>query len=135
MFPLELEQHAFRARNGEYGWTRAQIPLVAQILCRHGLAILGGELWWVRDGVEDWVGVIPQRRGDPAVYSWETEREPVEPWQEFVERGVADTLSAADRWPGPDDLPSDLGGRILYNLCWVSESEHADLCGGRSNGG
>jgi len=32
-----------------------------------------------------------------------------------------------ERWPGPDDLPPDLPGRILYNLTWVTEAEFQDL--------
>lgn len=67
MFPPELERDAFRAGSGEFGWTRAQIPLVVDILRSHGIGILGGEMWWVRDGIAAWVGVIPQRHGPPAV--------------------------------------------------------------------
>ena len=32
MFPAELEQDAFRASNDEFGWTRAQIPVVVNIV-------------------------------------------------------------------------------------------------------
>lgn len=73
MFPADLERDAFRARasNGEFGWTRAQIPLVVDVLRSHGIGILGGELWWVRDGFACWEGAIPQRRGRPGVYVWE----------------------------------------------------------------
>lgn len=49
MFPTELERHNFRADNGEFGWTRAQIPQVVHILPSEKQAILGEELWWVRD--------------------------------------------------------------------------------------
>jgi hypothetical protein len=123
MFPPELERGAFRASNGEFGWTRAQIPVVVEALQADGLAILGGELWWVRDGFADWVGVIPQRHGPPGVYHWETTREPGEPWPHFGERGASDALAAVERWPTPTDLPPDLLGRILYNLTWVSDVE------------
>src|SRR5258708_750873 len=110
MFPLELERDVFQADNGEFGWTCGQIPLVVDILRRHKLGILGGELWWVRDGIPDWDGLIPQRHGPPAVYSWETERRSGEPWPHFVERGAADSLAAVERWPDPGDLPPDLSG-------------------------
>jgi hypothetical protein len=124
MFPPELERNAFRAGN-EFGWTRAQIPVVVDVLRSKGLAILGGELWWERDG--SFWGAIPQRQGPPAVYPWTTNRTPGELWLDFVIRGANDALAAVERFPGPEDLPFDVTGRILYNLTWVSESEFAEL--------
>jgi len=134
MFTIELEREAFRANNAEFGWTRAQIPEVVDVLRSHAIGILGGELWWVREGLGDWEGLIPQRHGPPAVYGWETKREAGEPWENFVERGASDTLVAVRRWPVPDDLPPDLPGQILYNLTWVSEEEFEKLTTISSNG-
>jgi hypothetical protein len=130
MFPLDLERSAFRASNGEFGWTRAQIPRVVDVLRFHWIGILGGELWWVRDGFQDWVGVIPQRQGPPGVYGWETKREPDEPWLDFIDRGASDALARVEQWPTPGDLPPDLPGQILYNLTWVSEAEFNNLNAG-----
>ncbi len=91
------------------------------------MAILGGELWWVRDGSKDWVGAIPQRHGPPSVYVWESKCEPGEPWSNFVECGASGALTAVDRYPTPSDVPPDLHGRILYNLTWISEVEFEKL--------
>jgi|HubBroStandDraft_4_1064222.scaffolds.fasta_scaffold1022334_1 hypothetical protein len=123
MFPPGLENDAFRASNGELGWSRAQIPEVVHVLCSHGFGILGGELWWIRDGCTDIVSLIPQRNGSPGVYVWETTREPEESWADFVKRGASNALAAVARWPLEGDLPPDLGGRILYNLTWASHAE------------
>ena len=127
MFPEDLKNAAFRAVNGEYGWTRAQVAPVVEILRGKQLAILGGELWWVLDGSASWNGVIPQRSGPDAVYTWETKRRRKEPWARFVARCASDTLAAVDDWPAPEDLPADLPGRILYNLTWVDEAEYSQL--------
>jgi hypothetical protein len=126
MFPSELERDAFRADNGEFGWTRAQIPTVIGALRSRGMGILGGELWWVPDGSTNW-GLVPQRHGPPAIYPWVTNRRSGEPWPEFVERGANDALAAVERFPEPGDLPPDLAGRILYNLTWVSDVEFENL--------
>jgi hypothetical protein len=121
MFPIELEREAFQV-NGEFGWTRAQIPEVVKILRSHHIAILGGELWWVQESGE-YFGSIPQRHGPPAVYPWDTRRGPNEPWSQFVDRSAAETLEAVQRWPASEDLPNRTSGRVLYNLTWVSEEE------------
>jgi len=123
MFSEDLEKSAFRATNGEYGWTRDQIPEVVATLATHECAILGGELWWVRDGSTSWDGLIPQRKGPDAVYSWNTNRLPAESWGDFVNRGAAEAIDAAQHLPRKDDLPAGLPGRILYNLTWVSREE------------
>jgi hypothetical protein len=38
-----------------------------------------------------------------------------------------EAFASAERWPEPGDLPRDLSGKILYNLCWVSEAESENL--------
>ena len=127
MFPPELEAAAFRAGNGEFGWTRAQVPQVVDTLAHRGFGILGGELWWVRDGLPGWIGLIPQRHGPPAVYGWTTERGPEESWADFVARCAAEARETVRRFPDPGDLPPDLPGRLLYNLTWASEAEYEAL--------
>jgi len=127
MIPAKLKSTSFRAVNGEYGWTRAQVPQVVEILSAHGRAILGGELWRVPEGSLSWNGLIPQREGPAAVYAWETKRRGKEPWSRFVGRCASDTIAAVNRWPARADLPAKLSGRILYNLTWVDEAEYQKL--------
>jgi hypothetical protein len=127
MFSAELERNSFRTSNGEYGWTRDQVPVVVDALLLRNMAILGGEVWWVRDGSSEWVGMIPQQDGSAGVYTWETARKTGEVWSEFVQRCAFDTLDAVGKWPREGELLSDLNGRILYNLTWVSEEEFSNL--------
>ena len=123
MFPIELEQEAFRASNGEFVWTRAQIPQVVAILRSRGMGILGGELWWIYDATGSCHMSVPQREGPAGIYTWATERRLGEAWHHFVERAAADALAAVERWPEPGELPIGLPARILYNLTWVSEAD------------
>lgn len=123
MFPADLETRAYRSGNGEFGWTREEARIAISVLVDKQLAILGGELWWVPEGEARWTGIIPQRHGYPSVYHWETEREAGEEWPFYVHRCGLHSLQAIDAMPASDDLPTDLSGRILYNLTWVSEDE------------
>jgi hypothetical protein len=124
--PESLTEQAFRATNGEFAWTQAQALEVVPILAGRDVAILGGELWWVLGPAGDWSGMIPQENGPDAVYAWETHRLPDESWLAFVRRCASETLAAVKSLPRPGELPSNLPGRILYNLTWVSESDYDD---------
>jgi hypothetical protein len=127
MFPSELMHRSFQASNGELAWSREDARLAISILVQQQRAILGGELWWVPDGAREWTGLIPQRQGPDAIYPWETTRAADEDWATFVVRCAGDSLKAIERWPAVEDLPTNLAGRILYNLTWVSESEYREL--------
>ena len=61
------------------------------------------------------------------MYHWETDRLPDEPWSEFVQRCASESLAAVNELPPPGELRSNLRGRILYNLTWVSEDEYDRL--------
>jgi hypothetical protein len=124
MFPADLERDAFRSGD-EFGWTREQAIAAIEVLRRHDLAILGGELWYVEDGLIQ--PSVPQRQGPNALHVWDTERQPGEIWANFVQRGAYDALTRVESWPEPESVPPDLPGRILYNLTWVSESEFEEL--------
>jgi hypothetical protein len=126
MFPPELLRDAFPADNGEFGWTRAQIPEVVNILRSYEMAILGEELWWVKDGCTGW-DLIPQRNGRRAVYAWAADCHSGESWLDFVEKGAVDALAHAEQWPTERDLPRNFEGRILCNLTWVSRVEYDQL--------
>lgn len=127
MFPSELAQRSYKASNGELAWSRQDAGLAIAILVQQQHAILGGELWWVPDGAHEWTGLIPQRQGPDAAYPWETTRAVTEDWPDFVVRCAENSLKAIERWPAVEDLPTRLGGRILYNLTWVSEREYREL--------
>ena len=126
-FPQPLIDEAFRTTNGEFGWTRAQALKIVAVLIDDNLAILGGELWWVSDAAGSISGVIPQENGVDAVYAWETRLQPQESWATFVRRCAAETVAAVNSLPRPGEVRSDLRGRILYNLTWVSEAEYDSL--------
>ena len=127
MLPEELTKDTFRAKNGEFGWRREQVPAVVDVLRQQMQAVLGGELWWVLDGAHTWNGSIPQAEGVDAVYTWETIRREDEPWRSFVARCARGTLEAVAALPREGEVRPNLPGRILYNLTWVDESEYLEL--------
>ena len=133
MFPANLERNAYRGSNGEFGWTYEQVPQVIEMLRANAMGILGGELWWVQNENDGWTGLIPQRHGEPAVYCWDSDRQPGESWARFVNRAADEALDFAAKWPERMDTPPDLPGRVLCNLTWVSKAEFEKLTGKRGH--
>jgi hypothetical protein len=121
MFSSDLKSNAFRSANGEFGWRRSDIPEVIRTLVEREFAILGGEVWLVPRGARSWIGLIPQRDGTPAVYSWTIVRLTHEPWLDFVNRSAAESLEAVETMPDLGDLPAGFAEPLFYNLTWVSE--------------
>jgi hypothetical protein len=116
-FPRELEDAAFRSANGEWAWQRAEALAAVRVLADNGRAVLGGELWLIRDG--DVWGALPQQSGPPAVYSWETERRPDEPWPTYVARACGEALSAIQALPGEAGVAAPPKAKVYYNLTWA----------------
>ena len=127
MLPVHLEEPAFRMPNGEVAWRRRDVPRVVASLRYQGLAVLGGEVWWIPQGASSWTGSIPQNEGPDAVYSWETKRQRGEEWTSFVNRCAGETSAAVEELPRSGEVSPNLPGRILYNLTWVGEAEYEAL--------
>jgi hypothetical protein len=120
-FPRELEDAAFRSADGEYAWQRSEAIAAVRVLADSGRAILGGELWLVRDG-EVWAG-LPQQSGPPAVYAWETERRSGEPWPTYLARACGEALSAIQALPREGEVAAPSGAKVYYNLTWAGADE------------
>lgn len=120
-FPRELEDAAFRSVNGEYAWQRSEALAAVRVLADSGLAVLGGELWLIRDG-EVW-SALPQQSGRPAVNSWETERRPGEPWATYVARARGEALSAIQALPSGALVAAPPTAKVYYNLTWAGADE------------
>ncbi len=125
--PPDLEQAAYTDSNGEQAWDRDEALRLIGVLAGQGLAIMSGEVWFLAAGARQWTALVPQRAGRPAAYAWATEREAGEEWTAFVSRCRTEASTSVSRMPGPDDLPDNLSGRILYNLNWVGEAEHDQI--------
>ena len=120
-FPRKLDDAAFRSANGEYAWQRSEARAAVRVLADSGRAVLGGELWFIGDG-EVWVA-LPQQSGPAAVYSWETERRPDEPWPTYVARSRGEALSAIQALPGEAGVTVPPTAKVYYNLTWAGADE------------
>jgi hypothetical protein len=117
--PPELERAAFRCANGEYAWRPQDVPRAVKHLAESGVAILGGELWMV---IEDAIyPIIPAVTGPPIVWTWSCDRQPDEPWLNYVARS-AEAARDATRDFSLEGIKQPRGADFYFNLTWASEA-------------
>jgi hypothetical protein len=120
-FPPELEVAAFRLPNGEYAWQRSEALDAVRGLAGARYAVLGGELWLIRD--EKVWAVLPQQSGPPAVCAWETERRLEEPWPTYVSRASDEAQAAIRTLPREGEVATPPKTKLYYNLTWAGADE------------
>jgi len=116
-FPRELEDAAFRGENGEYAWQRQEALAAVCVLAAGGRAVLGGEVWLVRDG-EIWAG-FSLTSGPSGGYAWATDRLPEEPWPTYVTRACAEAHAAIRAAPHEAEVAVPPNANVYFNLTWA----------------
>jgi hypothetical protein len=119
-FPLELAETAF--------WSNepAREPHIAtqvvEWLGLHQYAVLGTELWVIRDGL---INTLPIGQTEmPEVHGNTVRRRANESWADFVSRAASETVLYLRSFQ-----PSEIVelGEVHFNLTWVSEEEFEKL--------
>jgi hypothetical protein len=118
-----LLRRAFREANGECAWRRADIDDVVAALLGAGVAILGGEVWWLKPDGRTWYAAVPDETGRVGHWIWETRRTSGETWPAFIQRCAEETRKSAAMWPRPARVLPNLAGEPVYNLTWITEAE------------
>jgi hypothetical protein len=94
-------------------WRPSDAYIAVQWLGKNNYAVLGTELWAIRDGV---INSVP---------NWLTiERLPAERWASFVERSSSETL---DYLRSFDETEKIEAGELYINVVWASETDFQEL--------
>lgn len=120
-FPSELRIAAFRA-DDEVAWPPMLAAAAVEWFRTNGYAVLGTELWLLKDGeIQSLpVGLSGMREA----HGNSVNRGNEEPWSSFVTRAGAETLTYLQGFK-----PSDIveRGQMVFNVVWVNESEFKNL--------
>ena len=120
-FPSELADGAFLAGN-EAAWRLAAAAQVVEWLGLHGYAVLGTELWVIRDGA---IHSLPIGQSTmPEVYGNVVNRQADEPWTTFVNRAASETVAYLRSFKSSEIVER---GDLHFNVTWVSEQEFQKL--------
>jgi len=88
----------------------------------HQYAVLGTELWVVRDGL---INTLPiGQTGMPEVHGNTVSRLANEPWAAFVSRSASETVVYLRSFQSSEIVEP---GKVHFNVTWVSEEEFEKL--------
>ncbi len=123
-FPDSVAALAFRSSSGELAWRREDLPVVLDAIVASRHAVLGGEVWVVRDDGA-WEGLVPDRRGGPpGVWHWTTApRAPNETWLEYCRRTAAESARTVAAMQVDDEAAEDVRNRLRFNLTCIEAGE------------
>lgn len=114
-FPSQLAETAFQSGD-EWAWPPALAADAVGWLASHSYAVLGTELWLVRNGG---VQCLP--------YWTNVSRRPNEPWTEFVARAGNETVEHLRSFKTSEVTEA---GELYFNVVWADEEEFRTLIPG-----
>jgi len=122
--PETVTATAFQSKNGEYAWPRKHITEALHEIVKIEQAILGGEVWVVRDGKIR--GLIPDvAGGPPAVWGWTTlSKQQEESWHEFCHRTLKESVEAIESMKVEENSRADVRDYLFFNVTYITESEY-----------
>ena len=124
--PRTVAEKAYVSPGGkEFAWRRADLPEALQAIVASGQAVLGGEVWIVKDPTDNWVGPIPDNTGGPdGVWHWETTpKKDHESWQHYCERTQAESLEVLRNMNVETEARKDVVPYLWFNVCIVEPHE------------
>jgi hypothetical protein len=120
-FPSELAAQSFTA-GSEAGWRPESAPKVVEWLGQNGFAVLGTELWILRDdGIQPGVFV----NGVREIHGNSISHVRNEGWDAYVTRSAEETLGYLHSFVMPPEAKQQ--GDAFFNVVWASESEYSNL--------
>ena len=120
-FPPELAAHSFTA-GSEAAWPLDSVSAVVEWLGQNGFAVLGTELWIVReDGIQPGVFVNGMRE----IHGNAISHMQNESWDTYVTRSAQETLRYLSSFAAPPEAKQQ--GDVFFNVVWVSESGYSNL--------
>jgi hypothetical protein len=120
-FPDELSAEAY-STGLEAAWSAGCAIKVVDWLRLNGFAVLGTELWIVReDGIQPGIYVDGKRE----IHGNEVSRLKNEPWQSYVNRSGMETLRYLNAFEAPPEAVQQ--GQLFFNIAWANESEFLSL--------
>jgi hypothetical protein len=119
--PPELAAQSF-TKGSEAAWRPDSAPKVVEWLGQNGFAVLGTELWIVRDDRIQ-PGIIVN--GVCEIHGNTISHTQNESWDAYVSRSAQETLRYFSSFAEPPEAKQQ--GDVFFDVVWVSESDFLNL--------
>ena len=113
---------AYGAGDGAYAWRKKDLPAVLDTLEAEGLAVLGGEIWGIRDAVI--LGAVPTRCGGTRILAWSAPvKNPETRWPDYVTCCAQHAREAIRRLQAEKEVTPAFRDRLFYHLHFFDADE------------
>ncbi len=121
--PERITALAFTAGNGEYAWPRPHILEALRAISETKQAVLGGEVWCVREGKIS--GLLPSTKDEPpGVYHWDTsKRRWAESWPKYCQRTMQESIETVSAMQVEEEVLPEFREHLFFNVTYVDRNE------------
>jgi hypothetical protein len=117
--PSGIVSSAFVLPNGEYAWQRSQIFTALRAIADSDQAILGGDVWVVKDGKT--YGVFSDEQG---MRMWDTlPYKANESWADYCIRTFDESIREIEKTPLENAVGKDAQQYIFYNPAFIEQND------------
>jgi hypothetical protein len=117
--PDDILSSAFTLPNGEYAWQRSQIFTALQAIADTEQAILGGDVWFIKDGKT--YGVFSDEQG---MRMWDTlPFEADELWSDYCRRTFDESIREIENTRIEDVVDKNSQQYIFYNPTYAQQND------------
>lgn len=138
-FTEKVLNKAIRALNGELAWKKEDVFQAIDELIENEVAILGGDVWAIRNSSKEIsplieleaeniaVGIIKAKDGESYVFNWHSNKSVSEDWEEYVLKSKRETIDAINKMKTEETVAEEFTDSIYYNLVFASKTEFENL--------
>ena len=114
---------AFGAGDGAFAWKRDKLPEVLETLATANLAIVGGEIWGIRDF--EIFPAVPTRYGHTRILAWSAaDKTPDTNWPNYVRECARHARQAIQALDAESQVVPAFRHRLVYHLLFFSEHDY-----------
>jgi hypothetical protein len=115
---------AFGAGDGAYAWKKEALIKVFETLAAENLAVVGGEIWGIRDFAI--YPALPTRQGDARIFSWSApDKAPGTEWPAYVYECIRYARRAVQDLDAESQVAPSFRHQLVYHLPFYNERDYA----------